>query len=89
MLTTEISIIGFGVTNVDCSFDTCPCFVHVLSGTCEFEIIHVNNQHAIVLSMIENTLPYIGENLFPTFFSDSAVEVVFPNTATVWMPVQS
>ena len=42
----------FRVTNVDCSFDASPCFFHILSRACKFEIIHINNQHAIVLSMV-------------------------------------
>ena len=46
-------------------------------------------QHAIVLSMIEDTLPNIRENLFPTFFSDSAVQMVFPNTTAIGVPIQS
>ena len=87
MLATEVSVIWLGVPNVHSTSNAGPCFVHVLSRTCQFEIIHINDQHAIVLSMIEDALPYIRENLFPTFFADSAVQMVFPNTTAIGVPI--
>ena len=71
MLTPKIPIIRFGVTNVDSTLDAGPCFVHVCRGSCKFEIIHIDDQHTVVFSMIKDALPYIRENLFPTFFADT------------------
>ena len=83
MLASKVSVICFGVTNVYSSSDTSPCFFHALSGTCKLEIIHINDQHTIVLSMIEDNLPNIGENLLPALFTDSWVQMVFPYPSAI------
>ena len=88
-LTTKVSVTWLGVPNISSTSNAGPCFVHVLSRTCKFEIVHIDYQHAIVLSMIDDTLPNVRENLFPTFFSDSAVQMVFPNTTAIGVPIQS
>ena len=77
MLAHKIPIIGFGVTDIHCPFDAGPCLVHVYSGTGKFEIVHIDDQHAIQFRVVENSLPYIRENLFATLFADPRVQVVF------------
>ena len=71
VLAPKIPIIGFGVTDIHCPFDAGSCLLHVFSGTGKFEIVHIDDQHAIQFRVIENALPYIRKNLFPTLFTDS------------------
>ena len=71
VLASEVPVIGFRITYVHCPFDASPCLVHVSSGTGKFEIVHIDDQHAIQFRVVENALPYIRKNLFPTLFTDS------------------
>ena len=88
VLATKIPIIWFRVTNIHCPFDAGPRLVHVFSGTGKFEVVHIDYQHAIQFRMVENTLRNIRQDLFPTLFTDSGVQMIFPNPSTVRMSVQ-
>ena len=71
VLASEVPVVWLWLANIDGLTDASPCLVHVFRGTGKLEIVHINDQHAVQLRMIEDTLPNIWENLFPSFFADA------------------
>ena len=86
---TKVAIICFRLADVNCCFDSCPSFWEVLRRSCHLKVINVNDKEIVEFLMVKDLMPNVRQNLFPSLFRYTAVEMLLPYTTTIRMSVQS